>query len=120
MRSGELDAHITDLRNIYRRKLERVEDGLQRYCSDYCTYTRPDGGFFLWLMLRPGMSSRDVQMAANARGVMVGQGPQFFADGVATNHLRLAFSYVAMEDIEEGLHRLGEAMAEVAANSGAK
>ena len=51
---------------------------------------------------------------------MVGQGPQFFADGVATNHLRLAFSYVPMEDIEEGVHRVGEAMAEVAARSTTK
>jgi DNA-binding transcriptional MocR family regulator len=52
--------------------------------------------------------------------VIVGQGPQFFADGQATNHLRLAFSYVAMEDIEEGIQRLGEAMAEVAARTAAK
>jgi len=66
------------------------------------------------------MDSRDVQVAANERGVIVGQGPQFFADGQATNHLRLAFSYVAMEEIEEGVHRLGEAMAEVAARSTAK
>ncbi|MFN8506568.1 MAG: PLP-dependent aminotransferase family protein [Dehalococcoidia bacterium] len=120
MRSGELDDHIRELRRIYLRKLERVEDGIRRYCADYCTYTRPDGGFFLWLMLRPGMNSRDVQMAANARNVIIGQGPQFFADGVATNHLRLAFSYVAMEDIEEGMHRLGEAMAEVAAKGAGK
>jgi DNA-binding transcriptional MocR family regulator len=34
--------------------------------------------------------------------------------------VRLAFSYVAMEDIEEGIHRLGEAMAEVAERSAAK
>ena len=120
MRSGELDDHIRELRRIYLKKLERVEDGIRRYCADYCTYTRPDGGFFLWLMLRPGMHSRDVQMAANARNVIIGQGPQFSADGVATNHLRLAFSYVAMEDIEEGMHRLGEAMAEVAAKSAGK
>jgi DNA-binding transcriptional MocR family regulator len=120
IRNGDLDRHIEGLRRTYLRKLERVEEALGRYCADYATYVRPLGGFFLWLQLRPGMSSRDVQMAANERGVIVGQGPQFFADGQATNHLRLAFSYVAMEDIEEGIHRLGEAMAEVAARSGAK
>src|SRR3990172_4511052 len=117
IRNGDLDRHIEGLRRTYLRKLERVEDALGRYCADYTTYVRPLGGFFLWLQLRPGMNSRDVQMAANERGVIVGQGPQFFADGQATNHLRLAFSYVAMEDIEEGVHRLGEAMDEVAARS---
>jgi 2-aminoadipate transaminase len=120
IRNGDLDRHIDRLRGIYRRKLERMEDALARYCAPYATYTRPGGGFFLWLQLRAGMSSRDVQLAANERGVIVGQGPQFFADGQATNHLRLAFSYVAMEEIEEGVQRLGEAMAEVAERAGVK
>ncbi len=57
---------------------------------------------------------------ANERGVIVGQGPQFFADGNATNHIRLAFSYCSVEDIEPGIHRLGEAIAEVAGRSSAK
>ncbi len=120
IRNGDLDRHIVNLRRTYLKKLERVEDALARYTSEYATYTRPLGGFFLWLQLRPGLSSRDVQLAANERGVIVGQGPQFFADGNATNHVRLAFSYVAMEEIEEGIQRLGEAMAEVASRSAAK
>jgi 2-aminoadipate transaminase len=120
IRNGDLERHIENLRGIYKRKLERVEDALRRYCGDYCTWTQPQGGFFLWLDLRPGMGSRDVAVAANEKAVIVGQGPQFFADGQATNHLRLAFSYVAMEDIEEGIQRLGEAMAEVAARSAPK
>jgi 2-aminoadipate transaminase len=118
--NGDMDRHIQRLRGIYLRKLERVESALKEHCLDYCTYTRPQGGFFLWLQLRPGMNSRDVALAANERGVIVGQGPQFFADGQATNHVRLAFSYVAMEDIEVGIDRLGEAMAEVAERSAAK
>jgi len=119
IRNGDLDRHIEGLRRTYLRKLERVEDALTRYCGGYCSYVRPEGGFFLWLQLRPGMNARDVQLAANERGVIVGQGPQFFADGQATNHLRLAFSYVPMEEIEEGIQRLGEALAEVAARSAA-
>ncbi len=120
IRNGDLDRHIERLREIYGRKLERVEAAIARYCAPYVSYTRPKGGFFLWLALRPGLSSREVQLAANERGVIVGQGPQFFADGQATNHLRLAFSYVAMEEIEEGIQRLGEAMAEVAERAGGK
>jgi 2-aminoadipate transaminase len=120
IRNGDLDRHVERLRGIYRRKLERVEAALARYCAPYVSYTRPRGGFFLWLELREGLNSREVQLAANERGVIVGQGPQFFADGKATNHLRLAFSYVAMEEIEEGIQRLGEAMSDVAARSGLK
>lgn len=117
IRNGDLDRHIERLRGIYARKLERVETALQRYCAPYATYRQPQGGFFLWLQLRPGMEAPEVARAAMHRGVVVGQGPQFFADGAATNHLRLAFSYVPMEDIEQGINRLGEAMEEVAAKS---
>jgi 2-aminoadipate transaminase len=120
IRSGELDEHVRHLREIYARKLARMEDALRRYCAPYCSWSTPKGGFFLWLALRPELHSREVQRVANEKAVIVGQGPQFFADGQATNHLRLAFSYVPMEDIEEGVHRLGEAMAEVAAASGVK
>lgn len=120
IRNGDLDRHVERLRGIYKRKLERTEDALNRYCAQYTTHVKPLGGFFLWLLLPPHINSRDVQMAANERGVIIGQGPQFFADGNATNHLRIAFSYVSMEDIEPGIQRLGEAISEVAGRSAAK
>ncbi len=120
IRSGELDHHVDRLRETYRKKLQRTEDALRRYCADYCTWVSPKGGFFLWVQLRPDLPARDVQVAANERAVIVGQGPQFFADGNATNHLRLSYSYVPTEDIEEGIHRLGEAMADVATRTAAK
>jgi 2-aminoadipate transaminase len=81
---------------------------------------KPEGGFFLWLLLRPGLPFAEVQRVAMNRGVVVGGGSQFHADDATTNHLRLAFSYVAMEDIEQGIHLLGEAMQEVASAVGVK
>jgi 2-aminoadipate transaminase len=117
VRNGDLDRHVENLRGIYARKLERVESAMSAYCGDYCTYRPPHGGFFLWLELRPGLDPARVAAAAAARDVIVTQGPQFFADGQSTSHLRLAFSYVAIEDIEEGIQLLGEAMAEVAAQT---
>ncbi len=118
--NGDLDRHVERLRGIYQRKLDRVEDALHRHCARHCSWSTPEGGFFLWLALEPGLPAADVAKAAGERGVMVGQGPQFFADGQMTNHLRLAFSYVPMEEIEEGIHRLGEAMSEVRAGHPAK
>ncbi|MDZ7728317.1 MAG: PLP-dependent aminotransferase family protein [Dehalococcoidia bacterium] len=120
IRSGALDEHVEHLRDIYRRKRARAEDALRRYCGDYCTWQTPNGGFFLWLKLNPGMSARDVQKLANDREVLVGQGPQFFVDDQVEEAIRLSFSYVPAEDIEEGIHRLGEAMAEAAGSLPAK
>ena len=120
IRNGDLDRHVTRLRAIYARKLDRLCEALDRHCGENISYQRPGGGFFVWLALRPGLSALDVQRVANEKGVIVGAGPHFFADGAATQHLRLAFSYTPAEEIEEGAHRLGEALAEVAARTAVK
>ena len=108
------------LRGIYRRKLDRLCAAVDEHCGDYVSYIRPEGGFFVWFGLRPGLSALEVQRVANEKGVLIGAGPHFFADGNATQHLRVAFSYTPTEEIEEGVHRLGEALREVAASSAVK
>ncbi len=120
IRNGDLDRHVMRLRALYARKLDRLCDALDRHCGDYASYQRPGGGFFVWLGLRPGLSALEVQRVANEKAVIVGAGPHFFADGAATQHLRLAFSYTPTEEIEEGVHRLGEALAEVASRTAVK
>ena len=120
IRNGDLDRHVDRLRAIYRRKLDRLCDALDEHCSDYVSYERPGGGFFVWAGLRPGLSAIEVQRIANEKGVIIGAGPHFFADANVTQHLRLAFSYTPVEEIEEGVHRLGEALREAAANSAVK
>ncbi len=120
IRNGDLDLHVGRLRDIYRRKLDRLCAAVEEHCGEYVSYLRPEGGFFVWLALQPGLSAIEVQRVANEKGVLVGAGPHFFADGNATQHLRLAFSYTPIEEIEEGAHRLGEAIREVAASSAIK
>ena len=120
IRNGDLDRHVERLRAIYRRKLDRLCEALDDHCGDYISYQRPGGGFFVWVGLRPGLSAIEVQRVANEKAVVVGAGPHFFADGNVTQHLRLAFSYTPVEEIEEGVHRLGDALREVAANSAVK
>ncbi len=119
-RNGDLDRHVVRLRDIYRRKRDRVCEAIDRHCDGYVSYSRPDGGFFVWLGLRPGLSALEVQRVANEKAVLVGAGPHFFADENVTQHLRLAFSYTPIEEIEEGVHRLGEALREVASRSATK
>ncbi len=81
---------------------------------------RPQGGFFLWLHLRPGIHSRDVQKRRPNAESSSASGPQFFADGKLDEPRPAGLQLRAMEDIEEGIHRLGEAMSEVASAVGVK
>ncbi|MBH77240.1 MAG: hypothetical protein CL897_03305 [Dehalococcoidia bacterium] len=120
IRSEDLDRHVNRLRTIYRGKLDRVCNALEEHCSDYVSYLRPDGGFFVWVKLREGLSALEVQRVANEKAVIIGAGPHFFADNNTTQHLRIAFSYTPIEEIEEGIHRLAEALSEVASTSTVK
>jgi 2-aminoadipate transaminase len=70
-------------------------------------WTRPDGGFFLWVDLPNGLSAEVVAGTALEQGVAVFPGTLFYAnsDG-GTSGLRLSYSNTAPERIREGVERL--------------
>jgi 2-aminoadipate transaminase len=110
--SGRLEPHVELLRGVYRERRDALLAALERYCSQYCSWTRPEGGFFVWLELQPGIDPQRLREAAHEHGVAYLPGPQCFASGKGEQYLRLSFSYVTPERIEEGMKRLGRAMAE--------
>jgi 2-aminoadipate transaminase len=112
--SGRLDAHLEQVRPVYAEKLDRLANALHTHAEPYATWHKPAGGFFLWIALRPGLDAVKAARAAAAKGVMVGAGAAFFADGQYTDHLRLAFSSIPTDEIDEAVERLGAALAEVA------
>ena len=68
------------------------------------TWSRPEGGYFIWLDLPEATS--DLLSRAEAAGVTFVQGTDFFADGSGTKSLRLAFSFVSPDEIAEGVAKL--------------
>jgi DNA-binding transcriptional MocR family regulator len=71
------------------------------------TWTRPDGGYFVWVELPSGPLSGDLLAEAEAAGVTFVKGTDFFGDGSGERSLRLAFSFVSPDEIAEGVARLG-------------
>ncbi|HEX5939889.1 MAG TPA: hypothetical protein VFZ12_05980, partial [Dehalococcoidia bacterium] len=80
------------------------------HCAQYCSWSRPEGGFFIWLELKPGASAQDVSKAAYAEGAVVVPGDSFFCDEDCDNYVRLAYSFIALDDIPEAIKRLGVAL----------
>ncbi len=72
------------------------------------TWTEPQGGFSLLVMLPPGMDAGALLPQAVERGVAFTPGAPFFVDGGGERTLRLSFSSVAAGRIEEGVRRLAE------------
>lgn len=71
-------------------------------------FLAPEGGYFMWVTLPQGTDVGVLQQAAGERGVAFVKGTDFLLEG-GENALRLAYSGVTVEQIEEGVKRLAEA-----------
>ena len=115
MEGGRLDRHIEEMREVYSAKLNTLSAALHRYCEPYLSFRKPAGGFFLWAELQHGLTAVDVQRESVAEGVIFALGRAFYPDNQDQGeHLRLAFSWVAHDEIEEGARRLAAACERVA------
>jgi len=105
-RRGWIEEQLTHSRALYRRKGERMLAALERSLPENARWTTPQGGFFSWLTL-PGVDAVDLARRAVDQGVAAIPGTLFFPDGRGGDTLRLSFSLVDEERIDEGIERLG-------------
>jgi hypothetical protein len=73
---------------------------------DGTRWTRPEGGFYVWLTLPEGLNSKEMLPRAIAARVAYVPGTGFFADGSGGSHLRLSYCFPPPERIREGVRRL--------------
>jgi DNA-binding transcriptional MocR family regulator len=106
-----LDRHMERMRIEYRRRRDILVEALQRYCPAGVTWTRPQGGFSLLLTLPPRLDTQSLLADAAGAGVLYTPGNLFYADGGGRNQLRLSFSEVPAQRIEEGVQRLSSVIA---------
>ena len=72
------------------------------------SWTRPDGGYFVWVELPSGPPAAELLAEAEKAGVTFVKGTDFYAGGAGGEQsLRLAFSFVSPEEIAEGVSVLG-------------
>ena len=105
-RRGWIDDQLQRSRALYRRKCERMLTALERSMPESAHWTTPRGGFFSWLTLA-GVDTVELAGLAVEEGVAAVPGTLFFPDGRGADNLRLSFSLVDEEKIEEGIARLG-------------
>jgi 2-aminoadipate transaminase len=111
-RGGFLDQHVHRIRDVYRARRDAMLAALDRHFPPGCTWTRPQGGLFLWATLPPGHDSAKLLEVALQSKVAFVPGVAFSARGNGARSMRLNFSYSPPEVIEEGIRRLGKAVAE--------
>ena len=107
--------HIARLKAAYRTQRDAMLAALAEHLPAGARWSRPGGGFFIWVELPAGVDAASLQEAARAQGVIFTPGANFFAtprpEGAPVT-LRLSFSHASVADIQRGVAALGRAVAE--------
>jgi 2-aminoadipate transaminase len=112
-RSGALDRSIATVSEALRERAQTLCRALSEQLPD-ARFVPPQGGYFLWVDFPRGTDVDALFEAARARDVQFVKGSDFVLEG-GENSLRLAYSGVTVEQIQEGIGRLAEAYAEIGA-----
>jgi 2-aminoadipate transaminase len=107
---GFLDGHVNEIRETYRQRRDAMLAAMERFFPDGTTWTRPQGGLFLWVRLPEGVDCEDLFKEAVEQKVAFVPGTAFYADGSGHDSLRLTFATCPSDMIDEGISRLGKAI----------
>jgi 2-aminoadipate transaminase len=110
LRSGYFEKHIAVVNKVYKMKKDTMLAALEEHMPEGVTWTRPEGGLFLWVKLPERMSADDMFADAIKENVAYVIGSAFHCDGSGKNTMRLNFSYATPAEISEGIKRLATAV----------
>ncbi|GAA1377713.1 aminotransferase-like domain-containing protein [Streptomyces beijiangensis] len=97
---------ISVFREDYRERRDAMLAALERYMPPGCTWTVPDGGFYVWVTVPEGVDTKAMLPRAVAARVAYASGSGFYADKSGGRRLRLSYCYPTPERIREGVRRL--------------
>ena len=105
---GSFGPNLERVNGLLRVRRDAMLAALEREMPDGATWTKPDGGYFIWLDLPAGAPpAAELLTRAEAAGVTFVQGTDFYAAASGGQHaLRLAFSFVSPDEIADGVARL--------------
>ncbi|MBS4032742.1 MAG: PLP-dependent aminotransferase family protein [Clostridiales bacterium] len=110
--SGYIDTHVSSLIARYKEKRDLMLSCMDQHFPEGVTWTRPQGGFFIWVTLPEGMNARSLLYKAIERKVAFVDGAGFFVNGNGKNTARFAFSEACPDKILRGIAILGKVMHE--------
>jgi 2-aminoadipate transaminase len=104
--------YLHSLRDLYRRRRDTMLDALAEHFPKEASWTRPQGGLFIWATLPDYIDTTDLLARALSHNVAFVPGRAAYLDGRGGSSMRLNFSGVSDEDIREGIRRIGEVVRE--------
>ena len=109
MQQTDMDVHFANLREIYKKKCNLMLEGIEKHFSKKITYTKPQGGLFIWCTLPEGSNMPEFcTRAVRDYKIAVVPGTAFMInESDKTTSFRLNFSTPADEQIIKGIEILG-------------
>ncbi|MCA1191829.1 MULTISPECIES: PLP-dependent aminotransferase family protein [unclassified Saccharopolyspora] len=101
---------IKTFREQYRERRDAMLGALEQHMPVGCTWTKPDGGFYVWLTAPEGVDTKAMLPRAVTQRVAYASGTGFYADSFGARQMRLSYCYPTPERIREGVRRLANTL----------
>jgi len=108
VKDGFLDKHIPTIRELYGNQCKAMLDAMDEHFPKEATWTKPDGGMFIWVELPNHINAMELLDEAIKNKIAFVPGAPFYANEPATNTLRLSFVTVPPDRIRAGIEVLGK------------
>jgi DNA-binding transcriptional MocR family regulator len=119
LKEGLYEQHLVTVRNLYRNRRDAMLKTLQKelgFITDKngrraeISWSKPEGGMFIWLKLPDGLSSREMLSYAQQEGVVYAPGDLCFLSAEHTEYMRLCFIQLDEATIIKGVRQLAKAV----------
>ncbi|MCB1756997.1 MAG: PLP-dependent aminotransferase family protein [Gammaproteobacteria bacterium] len=101
------EQYLDELRDFYRTQRDAMESALQKYFSDFASWSMPHGGLFFWVSIHTDVDTASLLNEALENDVAFLPGSAFYPqDDAKRDSIRLSFSEVSIADINTGLEKL--------------
>ena len=108
----DLDEHVATIKECYRKRRDVMIQTMEREFPPEAKFTHPNGGLFTWVELPNYINTNEMAKQCLARNVAYVPGDGFFPDAGHNNCIRLNYSCMPEEKIEQGMTILGEVIKE--------
>jgi 2-aminoadipate transaminase len=102
---------IAAFAGLYKVRRDAMLESLEKYFPKGATWTKPEGGFYVWITLPPEIDTKALMPKAIVGKVAYVPGTAFYADGFGSWSMRLSYCYPSPEKIREGVKALGGVLA---------
>ncbi len=109
---GIMDDHLEEIKDLYNKKRLTMLDAMEEHFPEEATWTRPNGGMFIWAELPESIDTREMLDKAVEENVAYVVGDAFFVEDDGHNTMRLNFTHSTKENIKKGIKKLGKVIKE--------